>query len=85
MRIICSFILNGKHLAPKEVRDIGSNPVRSIICPSGGMVDAEVSKTSTIGCVGSSPTLGTSGLKLSGKSEPHELSIRNHGPVAQLG
>ena len=23
------------------------------------MVDAEVSKTSTIGCVGSSPTLGT--------------------------
>ena len=29
------------------------------LCPSGGMVDAEVSKTSTIGCVGSSPTLGT--------------------------
>lgn len=44
MRFICSFILNGKHLAPKEVRDIGSNPIRSIICPSGGMADAVASK-----------------------------------------
>ena len=37
MRFICSFILNGKHLAPKEVRDIGSNPIRSTICPGDGI------------------------------------------------
>ena len=30
--IICLYILNGKHLAPKEVRDIGSNPIKGTKC-----------------------------------------------------
>lgn len=31
-----------------------------IICPDGGMVDTEVSKSSALRCAGSSPALGTS-------------------------